>query len=298
MAGHVVLYQYNETTQAWDLKKVEGSLFVVARVSEPRHMFVVLNRLSSQNVVEAITADFQMELTDQFLLYRNEKAEIIGIWFYSTPERTEIADLLQSIIAGQEPDTSATVNEPAANAASSMVDTSAESTPASVPPPAASTSDPVSGEVATASNNVAAFFTMMQGQLPAAGAAVPPTPTGTTDASSTTQRASEPGQSQTATNGGVSSGDVIALKVELRGRLLSLLDDDAFLETLAREFLSQQQSAAQAQTSGGTGRNRSRGKANQTPATRAPLAPAAEASSSSDVPAHLLALLQQQQLSS
>eukprot|EP00967_Tisochrysis_lutea_P154160 scaffold305710_cov30-Tisochrysis_lutea.AAC.1 len=80
MAGHVVLYQYNETTQAWDLKKVEGSLFVVARVSEPRHMFVVLNRLSSQNVVEAITADFQMELTDQFLLYRNEKAEIIGIW--------------------------------------------------------------------------------------------------------------------------------------------------------------------------------------------------------------------------
>jgi hypothetical protein len=80
MTGHVVLYQYNETTQAWDLKKVEGSLFVVARTSEPRHMFVVLNRLSSQNVVEAVTADFQMELTDQFLLYRNDKAEIIGIW--------------------------------------------------------------------------------------------------------------------------------------------------------------------------------------------------------------------------
>ena len=43
-------------------------------------MFVVMNRLSNENVVEAVCADFQMELTDQFLLYRNDKHEINGIW--------------------------------------------------------------------------------------------------------------------------------------------------------------------------------------------------------------------------
>ena len=52
----------------------------VARSSEPKHMFVVMNRLSNENVVEAVCADFQMELTDQFLLYRNDKHEINGIW--------------------------------------------------------------------------------------------------------------------------------------------------------------------------------------------------------------------------
>jgi hypothetical protein len=109
----------------------------------------------------------------------------------------------------------------------------------------------------------------------------------------------EPGQSQTETNGGVSSpaiADVATLKMQLRGRLQALLDDDAFLETLAREYLTQQQTAGQVQTSGGTGKNRSLGRPQQTPATKAAQAAAAEASSSSEVPAHLMALLQQQQL--
>mmetsp|Transcript_38846 Transcript_38846/g.128635 ORF Transcript_38846/g.128635 Transcript_38846/m.128635 type:complete len:372 (+) Transcript_38846:2-1117(+) len=327
MAGHVVLYQFNEDSQSWDLKKVEGSLFVVARTTAPRHMFVVLNRLSSQNLVEAVTADFQMELNDQFLLYRNDASEIIGIWFYSPPERAEIAALLQSLAAqelgedtGEEPDTSAPIEEPdAANAAAlSPVDPAAEATPAvPAPPPAAPTSDLASGgEAATASNNVAAFFSMMQGaQPPAGGQPAPPTPTGATDASATTERASEePSPEQTAGNGsgngaGLADGDTSleALKAELRARLGALLDDDAFLETLAREYRSQEShqspavgqapSSSSSSSSGGTGAGRNRrGRTQQTTATRA------EASSSEapadGMPAHLMALLQQQQLGS
>ena len=60
MAGHVVLYQFNEESKAWDRKGVEGSLFVVERGSEPRHQFVVLNRLSSENLVETIDENFQV----------------------------------------------------------------------------------------------------------------------------------------------------------------------------------------------------------------------------------------------
>ena len=54
MAGHVVLYQFNEDSKAWDRKNVEGSLFVVERSSAPTHQFVVLNRLSSENLIETI----------------------------------------------------------------------------------------------------------------------------------------------------------------------------------------------------------------------------------------------------
>ena len=59
---------------------------MVSRSEEPKYQFVVLNRISSENLIESVTSDFQMELTDQFLLYRNEQQEISGIWFYSANE--------------------------------------------------------------------------------------------------------------------------------------------------------------------------------------------------------------------
>ena len=72
MAAHVVLYKFSEETQSWERRQVEGSLFIVSRTSDPKYMFVVLNRISSENVVEPVTPEFQMELTEQFLLYRND----------------------------------------------------------------------------------------------------------------------------------------------------------------------------------------------------------------------------------
>jgi mRNA-decapping enzyme 1B len=102
MAGHVVLYQFNEDSKAWDRKGVEGSLYVVERSTEPRYQFVVLNRLSSENLIETVDADFQTELTDSFLLYRNLKQEILGVWFYSPPERTAISDLLGTLTGDLE----------------------------------------------------------------------------------------------------------------------------------------------------------------------------------------------------
>ena len=103
MSGHVVLYRFSEETQSWDRRNVEGSLFVVSRSEEPMYQFVVLNRISSENLIESVSSDFQMELTDQFLLYRNDQQEISGIWFYSPSERASIAQLLQSIVGGAQP---------------------------------------------------------------------------------------------------------------------------------------------------------------------------------------------------
>lgn len=112
MSGHVVLYRFSEETQSWDRRNVEGSLFVVSRSEEPKYQFVVLNRISSENLVESVSSDFQMELTDQFLLYRNDQQEISGIWFYSPSERASIAALLQSIVGGAQPTAAAAAPPP------------------------------------------------------------------------------------------------------------------------------------------------------------------------------------------
>jgi len=322
-SAHVVLYQFNEAKQSWDLKKVEGSMFVVARATEPRHMFVVLNRLSNDNVVEGITADFQMELTDQFLLYRNVRQEIIGIWFYSTSERAEIAKLLESLIVSDEtPDAPTASAAPPGSESGGGVETQGapvdaatslavhDGTPAQAP-----------AEAATASN-VAEFFSMMQSQLPAA--AVPPMPTGATDASAalilparnddaagsgthppvlvsecaqassasseamqTGQAVHQPavptvesqeGQSSTSST----TGDVRQLKSELRAQLLRLLDDDSFMELLASEYLQLRGASSSSSQQHRTGELPSAAASTQ------------ESAATSGVPAHLMALLQQQ----
>ena len=75
---------------------VEGSLFIVKRASEPFHQFVVMNRRSTENFVEDIsTANFQIQENDPYLMYRNKLDEIIGIWFYNSAEREQVAAMIR-----------------------------------------------------------------------------------------------------------------------------------------------------------------------------------------------------------
>ena len=67
-AGHAVVYVYKEEEGAaspWERHNVEGALFVVERSAEPRHQLLILNRLSTDNLVENITADFSVEISEE-----------------------------------------------------------------------------------------------------------------------------------------------------------------------------------------------------------------------------------------
>ncbi|PRP84967.1 hypothetical protein PROFUN_07352 [Planoprotostelium fungivorum] len=98
-AAHVTVYTYQKQAQSWQKKDMEGALFVVRRNGEPRHRFVVMNRLSTTNMLEDITADVLTEVSDPYLLYRNKTGEVNGIWFYDTTERGRICQLIQQIVS-------------------------------------------------------------------------------------------------------------------------------------------------------------------------------------------------------
>ncbi len=266
MAGHVVLYQFNEDSQAWDRRNVEGALFVVERSGDPTYQFIVLNRLSSENLVESITADFQTELTDQFLLYRNLNAEILGIWFYSAPERSAISNLLNSLA------------EKVAAAPTPAAEPQAE-------PPASGTD---------AGSTVASFFSMMSSKVPPDAA--PPMPQGAANPAPSTAPAPAPGPAPSAGGPARAPPDMDALKARLSSQLRSLLDDDAFLSLLATEYVKQQQRAiAQAQQ-----QRQARAKEAAKGGGAPPGAQAAAAGGNGGgkgggaLPAHLASLLQQQ----
>lgn len=296
MAGHVVLYLFNEDTKAWDRKGVEGSLFVVERSTDPSHQFVVLNRLSSENLVETVDASFQVELTEQFLLYRNTKQEILGVWFYSADERTAISELLTSLTSSADADATTAAPEPA------------HDTEEITPPPTA----PDGG---APTSNVAQFFNMVQMSHDAppmpVGAAVaadatsaPPPAAAEPSAAKATPAPAPPAPTPSANAKPTPPNappatlarpqvDLETVKKKLAAQLRSLLDDDQFLTLLANEYLRQQQRAlAQAQQQRQQRSSRSAAATNS--GATSGTAPAAPEGNGGGLPAQLAGLLQQQ----
>ncbi|XP_024397741.1 mRNA-decapping enzyme-like protein [Physcomitrium patens] len=97
-AGHVTLFQFDTVTQQWIRKDVEGSLFVVKRRSQPRFQFIVMNRQSTDNLVENLLGDFEYEVQAPNLLYRNANQETNYILFTNKRECEEVDSLFQRIL--------------------------------------------------------------------------------------------------------------------------------------------------------------------------------------------------------
>uniref|UniRef100_A0A673M9R5 5'-(N(7)-methylguanosine 5'-triphospho)-[mRNA] hydrolase n=1 Tax=Sinocyclocheilus rhinocerous TaxID=307959 RepID=A0A673M9R5_9TELE len=97
LASQVALYTFNNTTNEWEKTDVEGTLFVYNRLAFPRHGFTILNRLSMDNLTEPITKDLDFQLQHPFLLYRNARLSIYGIWFYDKEDF-----FLLHLLTGQE----------------------------------------------------------------------------------------------------------------------------------------------------------------------------------------------------
>ena len=107
-AGHVVLYEFEQDKQQWKRKGVEGPLFIYKRSCEPRVRIVVLNRLSTENLVQDLSADFQFEEMEPYLIYRAAEGKgkgddgatkvINGIWFYQAEERTALAQKMRQVL--------------------------------------------------------------------------------------------------------------------------------------------------------------------------------------------------------
>lgn len=96
-ATHVCLYEFDQTTSQWDKKQVEGSLFLVKRMDQPRFKLVILNRNSTDNFQVNVMPEFQLQNNDPFLIFRQKVGHqtiIQGIWFHSSLERDAMASLL------------------------------------------------------------------------------------------------------------------------------------------------------------------------------------------------------------
>lgn len=95
-ATHVALYTFEENE--WEKTNIEGALFVYSRNGEPYHSLVIMNRLSTNNLIEPVSKGIELQLKEPFLLYRNAKCRIYGIWFYDIDECVRVATKLNSLV--------------------------------------------------------------------------------------------------------------------------------------------------------------------------------------------------------
>ncbi|XP_056320545.1 mRNA-decapping enzyme 1A isoform X2 [Danio aesculapii] len=98
VTGQVALYTFNPKANEWEKNEIEGTLFVYARSASPHHGFTIMNRLSTENLVEPINKDLEFQLQDPFLLYRNGNLGIYSIWFYDKADCQRIAQLMLQIV--------------------------------------------------------------------------------------------------------------------------------------------------------------------------------------------------------
>ncbi|XP_029665575.1 mRNA-decapping enzyme 1A [Formica exsecta] len=97
-ATHVALYTFNGDENEWEKTDIEGALFLYSRNGEPYNSILIMNRLNTNNLVEPVAPGLDLQLQEPFLLYRNSRCNIYGIWFYEKEECIRIASMLNKLL--------------------------------------------------------------------------------------------------------------------------------------------------------------------------------------------------------
>jgi mRNA-decapping enzyme 1B len=98
-ATHVVLYRFQQESQSWEKSNVEGSLFLAVRPSG--FLLVILNRNSPDNYPIELSRDFQLQHKDPYLIFKQQmegQTVIRGIWFPNPNERVLMDSLLNQVL--------------------------------------------------------------------------------------------------------------------------------------------------------------------------------------------------------
>jgi mRNA-decapping enzyme 1B len=227
-ATHVVLYHFHQASQSWEKSNVEGSLFLAVRPSG--YLLVILNRNSPDNYPIELSRDFQLQQNDPYLIFKNyeegkQAATIRGIWFPNANERMQMNDLLTDVLQALKNSPTSPPPLPPATIA---------------PTPARAPIDPASATAALlASLNLkpASNVTSTSPSLstpPTTGHPVPttetsiqPQPTPSTSTTSTMRQMSPSQHSNQPTLD----------KKSLQLALLSLIQDERFLDLLHAQYL-------------------------------------------------------------
>jgi mRNA-decapping enzyme 1B len=202
-ATHVVLYNFDQSSSSWEKSNVEGSLCLAVRPSG--YLLVILNRNSPDNYPIELTRDFQLQNNDPYLIIKNYDqatgvGKIRGVWFPNPNERIQMNDQLTEVLQ--------------------VLKNGTPRAPAPAPPAAAAVT------VDTASATAALLASLNVGVSSSSSSdAIPPRSNSNTSIRQMSPSSSSSQQQPTLD------------KKSLQLALLSLIQDDRFLDLLHAQYL-------------------------------------------------------------
>lgn len=101
-ATQVALYKYSLDLSEWEKTDIQGTFFIYQRSGQPSHSCLVLNRLNINNLTQPLTSDLEFRCQTPFLLYRNGKGEIFGLWFFYDKECTRLSSRMEALCSSAE----------------------------------------------------------------------------------------------------------------------------------------------------------------------------------------------------
>ncbi|KAI8918446.1 hypothetical protein DFJ77DRAFT_428704 [Powellomyces hirtus] len=93
-SSHVVVYDFAPETKSWTKKGIEGTMFIFQRSAAPFYGLFVMNRLALENLMVLLNADMEVQLLQEFVIYRQPDDSVQGLWMYETADRTRIVKTL------------------------------------------------------------------------------------------------------------------------------------------------------------------------------------------------------------
>ncbi|MPC59924.1 mRNA-decapping enzyme 1A-like isoform X1 [Portunus trituberculatus] len=100
-ANRTALYSYEQGGESWAKTDVEGTLMVYSRLAPPHHMVTIINRLNKSNFIEPLSSSCDIQVKPPYLLFRNAKGVIYGIWFSDGDDVQRIANAIQEHMKGE-----------------------------------------------------------------------------------------------------------------------------------------------------------------------------------------------------
>ncbi|XP_053636859.1 mRNA-decapping enzyme 1A [Cherax quadricarinatus] len=102
-ANRTALYSYEQGGESWAKTDVEGTLMVYSRLAPPHYMVTIINRLNKSNFIEPLSSACDIQVKPPYLLFRNAKGGIYGIWFSEADDVQRIAAAIQEHMKSEPP---------------------------------------------------------------------------------------------------------------------------------------------------------------------------------------------------
>jgi hypothetical protein len=109
-ASYVGLYHMKDSPSGpeWEKASIEGVMYIVKRSAAPLYHVIIKNQLGTDDLVEAPSADWDLDVHPNYLLYRTGDGLIKGWWFHDDDERKnilrELSTVLEEIKAPKAPE--------------------------------------------------------------------------------------------------------------------------------------------------------------------------------------------------